>query len=141
MNIYCVELLIIWSELPTSFCTRELSLLLLDNLDYSWISSLQDTGSNIIKILINFLYLASHLIPLQVVLIFKCVCDFTDKVNWTKTLKRIFQIYSYISVGVFVTWKLVPFVFTMRIFALEKGISIRRQFNRRDFLTDCRHRF
>ena len=26
-----------------------------------------------------------------------------NKVNWTKTLKRIFQIYSYISVGVFVT--------------------------------------
>ena len=144
MNIYCVELLIIWSELPTSFCTGELSLLLLDNSDYSWISSLQDTGSNIIKILI-----LSTSYTLQCVSFDSSASSFNiyvdvsvisqiNKVNWTKTLKRIFQIYSYISV---VTWKLVSFVFTMRIFALEKGISIRRQFNRRDFLTDGRHRF
>ena len=36
---------------------------------------------------------------------------------------------------------LVAIVWKMCIFALEKRISIRRQFHRRDFFTSCRNRF
>ena len=83
MNIHCVELLI-WSKLLTSFCTEELSLLLLDNSDYSWISSLQDTGSNINKIWIlstsYTLQCMSFDSPASSFIIFRCVL--ISQIKW-----------------------------------------------------------